>query len=231
MFPEYLSHRLSYVYARAAFWIAAHKSDRIFTVSEQSKRDILKFLKVPPEKIVVTPNAIDDRFGEPPSEKHVAQIARPISVEPLLHSLRRQHQAPQESRTPDRGVSPRTATRDDRSSNCSSSATRSGNCRRFVVRFTSTTSIDMYGFSGLSRTRRWPFCIVWRRSSSFHLSVKASACLRSKPWPAGRLSSRPMSRRCRKWLGTRPCWLIPTAPRPLPKASSRCFAARTCATI
>ena len=40
---------------------------RILTVSESSKRDILRFFDVPPEKIVVIYNAIDDRFGiEPP---------------------------------------------------------------------------------------------------------------------------------------------------------------------
>jgi glycosyltransferase involved in cell wall biosynthesis len=73
MFPEYLTHRLGHAYAHALLWTAAHKSDRIFTVSEQSKRDILKFFKVPPEKIVVTPNAIDERFKETPSEEHVVQ--------------------------------------------------------------------------------------------------------------------------------------------------------------
>jgi glycosyltransferase involved in cell wall biosynthesis len=73
MFPEYLRHRLAHAYAHAALWTAAHKSDRIFTVSEQSKRDILKFFNVPPEKIVVTPNAIDERFSVIPSEEHVIQ--------------------------------------------------------------------------------------------------------------------------------------------------------------
>jgi glycosyltransferase involved in cell wall biosynthesis len=73
MFPQYLKHRMGYAYARASIWTAAHKSDRIFTVSEQSKRDILKFFKVPPEKIVVTPNAIDDRFGIKPSDELVMQ--------------------------------------------------------------------------------------------------------------------------------------------------------------
>jgi glycosyltransferase involved in cell wall biosynthesis len=73
MFPQYLRHRMGYAYARASIWTAAHKSDRIFTVSEQSKRDILKFFKVPPEKIVVTPNAIDDRFGITPSDELVMQ--------------------------------------------------------------------------------------------------------------------------------------------------------------
>jgi glycosyltransferase involved in cell wall biosynthesis len=71
MFPEYLRNRMGYAYARTSLYTAAHKADRIFTVSEQSKRDILKFFNVPPEKIVVTPNAIDDRFSAPPSEEHV----------------------------------------------------------------------------------------------------------------------------------------------------------------
>jgi glycosyltransferase involved in cell wall biosynthesis len=73
MFPEYLS-RVGHAYAYASLWTAAHKSDRIFTVSEQSKRDILKFFSVPPEKIVVTPNAIDDRFSVSPSQEHLEQI-------------------------------------------------------------------------------------------------------------------------------------------------------------
>jgi glycosyltransferase involved in cell wall biosynthesis len=74
MFPQYLRHRrMGYAYARASLWTAAHKSDRIFTVSEQSKRDILRFFNVPAEKIVVTPNAIDDRFGIAPSDESVEQ--------------------------------------------------------------------------------------------------------------------------------------------------------------
>jgi glycosyltransferase involved in cell wall biosynthesis len=74
MFPQYLNHRLAYLYARASLWTAAHKSNRIFTVSEQSKRDILKFFDVPPDKIVVTPNAIDDRFSVEPTAEQITQI-------------------------------------------------------------------------------------------------------------------------------------------------------------
>jgi glycosyltransferase involved in cell wall biosynthesis len=73
MFPEYRRHHLGHAYARTSLYTAAHKSDRILTVSEQSKRDILKFFDVPPEKIVVTPNAIDDRVSVPPSEEQVTQ--------------------------------------------------------------------------------------------------------------------------------------------------------------
>jgi len=73
MFPQYLQNRLAYAYARASLWTAAHKSDKILTVSETSKRDILRFFKVPPEKIVVIPNAIDERFWIEPDEDQVVR--------------------------------------------------------------------------------------------------------------------------------------------------------------
>jgi glycosyltransferase involved in cell wall biosynthesis len=70
MFPQYLPNRAAYAYARGAMWSAARQSDRILTVSEASKRDILHFFNVPPEKISVVYNAIDERFWvEPPAEE------------------------------------------------------------------------------------------------------------------------------------------------------------------
>ena len=65
MFPEYLPNRLAYYYARGSMWAASRKSDRILTVSEASKRDILRFFDVRPEKVVVIYNAIDERFLAP----------------------------------------------------------------------------------------------------------------------------------------------------------------------
>ena len=65
MFPQYLPNRLAYVYAKGSMWIAARKANRILTVSEASKRDILHFFNVAPEKVVVIHNAIDERFMSP----------------------------------------------------------------------------------------------------------------------------------------------------------------------
>jgi glycosyltransferase involved in cell wall biosynthesis len=73
-FPQYLPNRLGYAYARGALWIATHRSSRIVTVSEASKRDILEYFRVPPEKIDVIYNGIDERFGEPPPEDDVARV-------------------------------------------------------------------------------------------------------------------------------------------------------------
>jgi glycosyltransferase involved in cell wall biosynthesis len=73
-FPQYLPNRFAYAYARASLWIAAHRSNRVLTVSEASKRDILKYFRVPPGKINVIYNAIDERYGEPPDDEEVARV-------------------------------------------------------------------------------------------------------------------------------------------------------------
>jgi len=65
MFPQYLPSRLAYVYAKGSMWSASRKANRILTVSEASKRDILRFFDVPPAKVVVIHNAIDERFLSP----------------------------------------------------------------------------------------------------------------------------------------------------------------------
>lgn len=74
MFPQYLPNRLAHVYARSALEAAARRARRILTVSEASKRDILRWLKPPPEKVVVVPNAIDERFGAPPAAEEVDRV-------------------------------------------------------------------------------------------------------------------------------------------------------------
>jgi glycosyltransferase involved in cell wall biosynthesis len=74
MFPQYLPGRLAHFYARTSMWSAVHRSARILTVSEASKRDILRFFDVPPGKISVIHNAIDERFLAPPDEARMDQI-------------------------------------------------------------------------------------------------------------------------------------------------------------
>jgi glycosyltransferase involved in cell wall biosynthesis len=74
MFPQYLPNRAAYAYARGTMWNAARKAERILTVSEASKRDILHFFRVPPEKIDVVYNAIDERFWRVPDEEDVARV-------------------------------------------------------------------------------------------------------------------------------------------------------------
>jgi glycosyltransferase involved in cell wall biosynthesis len=76
MFPEYLPNRLALSYARASLWAAARISNRIMTVSETSKRDILRFFDVPAEKISVIYNGIDERFRVQPPEEEMSRVAQ-----------------------------------------------------------------------------------------------------------------------------------------------------------
>jgi len=62
MFPQYLPSSLAYAYAKASMWSATRQADRVLTVSETSKRDILRFFDIPAAKVAVIYNAIDERF-------------------------------------------------------------------------------------------------------------------------------------------------------------------------
>ena len=73
-FPQYLPSRLGYTYARGSLWVATHRSSRIMTVSEASKRDILSYFHVPESKIDVIPNAIDERFWEMPDADEIERV-------------------------------------------------------------------------------------------------------------------------------------------------------------
>jgi glycosyltransferase involved in cell wall biosynthesis len=74
MFPQYLPNRLAHAYARTAISLAARRATRVLTVSESSKRDILRFVKMPPDKIDVIYNAYDERFGVEPREEDVVRV-------------------------------------------------------------------------------------------------------------------------------------------------------------
>jgi glycosyltransferase involved in cell wall biosynthesis len=81
MFPQYLPNRRAYLYARTVMWAAAKRASAILTVSEASKRDILRFFDVPPEKVVVVHNAIDERFWTPPAAEDVARVRERYQLE------------------------------------------------------------------------------------------------------------------------------------------------------
>ncbi|MFI5179757.1 MAG: glycosyltransferase, partial [Vicinamibacterales bacterium] len=74
MFPQYLPNRLALAYARTSIGLAARRATRVMTVSESSKRDILRFVNTQPEKIDVIYNAYDERFGVEPREEDVVRV-------------------------------------------------------------------------------------------------------------------------------------------------------------
>jgi glycosyltransferase involved in cell wall biosynthesis len=74
MFPQYLPNRIALGYARTSIRLAARMATRVMTVSESSKRDILRFVDTTPEKIDVIYNAYDERFGDEPLEADVVRV-------------------------------------------------------------------------------------------------------------------------------------------------------------
>jgi glycosyltransferase involved in cell wall biosynthesis len=74
MFPQYLPNRLSLAYARTSISLAARRATRVLTVSESSKRDILRFVDVPPANIDVIYNSYDERFGVEPKEEDIVRV-------------------------------------------------------------------------------------------------------------------------------------------------------------
>jgi len=81
MFPQYLPNRMALGYARSSLWMAARRSDRILTVSESSKRDILRFFDVDPAKITVIYNGIDERFSREPPEEEIVRVRERYQLE------------------------------------------------------------------------------------------------------------------------------------------------------
>jgi glycosyltransferase involved in cell wall biosynthesis len=74
MFPQYLPNRMAFGYARASIGVASRRATRVLTVSESSKRDILRFVDIPAHKIDVIYNAYDERFGVEPREEDVVRV-------------------------------------------------------------------------------------------------------------------------------------------------------------
>ena len=74
MFPQYLPNRAALWYARTSISLAARRATRVMTVSESSKRDILRYVDTQPEKIDVIYNAYDERFAIEPAEEDVARV-------------------------------------------------------------------------------------------------------------------------------------------------------------
>jgi glycosyltransferase involved in cell wall biosynthesis len=74
MFPQYLPNRFAFGYARTSIGLAARRATRVLTVSESSKRDILRFVDTEPEKIDVIYNAYDERFAIDPAEEDVVRV-------------------------------------------------------------------------------------------------------------------------------------------------------------
>ncbi len=62
VFPEFLGNRVKYYYAKMLMRNAVHGAKHIFTVSQNSRKDIQSYFGVETGKITVTYNAVDSDF-------------------------------------------------------------------------------------------------------------------------------------------------------------------------
>ncbi|HEX6737129.1 MAG TPA: glycosyltransferase family 1 protein [Vicinamibacteria bacterium] len=75
LFPEYLPNRMAFQYARFMMGSAIRRSALVFTVSEASRRDILRFYPdADPDRIQVVPNAIDVGLLADPGEEEMDRV-------------------------------------------------------------------------------------------------------------------------------------------------------------
>ena len=73
-FPQYLPNRGAYYYARTMMTMAARRAQRVITVSEASKDDILHYLRIPADKVEVIYNALDERLASAPTPAEVSRV-------------------------------------------------------------------------------------------------------------------------------------------------------------
>jgi glycosyltransferase involved in cell wall biosynthesis len=75
LFPEYLPNRMALTYAHRMMGHAIKRSTLVFTVSDASRRDILRFYPhADPERLQVVPNAIDAAMLGHPGEEEMERV-------------------------------------------------------------------------------------------------------------------------------------------------------------
>jgi glycosyltransferase involved in cell wall biosynthesis len=75
LFPQYLPNRMAFRYARFVMGSAIRNSALVFTVSEASRADILRFYPATdPQKVHVVPNAIDAELLEDPGPEERERV-------------------------------------------------------------------------------------------------------------------------------------------------------------
>jgi glycosyltransferase involved in cell wall biosynthesis len=62
LFPQYLPSRMAHSYAKMMMFASTKSAAKVITVSQSSKQDIVRYLKIPPDKIEVIYNAVSDIY-------------------------------------------------------------------------------------------------------------------------------------------------------------------------
>ena len=79
-----------------------HRADAVIAVSEQTRRDVIRFMDIPSEKIVVIYEGVNPSFRPITDRALLARVRPSGSLPHALHSLSGHHRAAQESHHPAR---------------------------------------------------------------------------------------------------------------------------------
>ena len=82
LYPEYLPSRLAFFYAQRMIRHSLTRSDRIVTVSRNTKKDLQRYFDIEPGKVRVVYNGVDDVFRHELAESEVRRWLQNLSVEP-----------------------------------------------------------------------------------------------------------------------------------------------------
>jgi glycosyltransferase involved in cell wall biosynthesis len=84
LFPQTF-RRVNRIYTRWAIRVACRRAAYILAVSEFTKQEIVRWMRVPPERVVVTYDAADDRFAPPdPAEVEAFRAAKGLPAKFVL---------------------------------------------------------------------------------------------------------------------------------------------------
>ena len=160
---------------------AARRAARVFAVSERTRRDLVELYGTPPEKIVVTPNAVDPAFTPGGASATATSSSSARSRSARTRSPRRTRRA--QVGLPLVVAGPGEGARRSRASSSGAAPT----C------------------AATSTSRSSPISTAAPRASCCRRATRASGCPCSRRWRAGRPSSRRTSRRCARSAATPPC--------------------------
>jgi len=82
LYPEYLPSRLAFLYAQRMIRHSLTRSDRIITVSRNTKKDLQRYFDLDPGKIRVVYNGVEDVFRHELPDAEVERWLQNLGVEP-----------------------------------------------------------------------------------------------------------------------------------------------------
>ena len=80
LFPQFLKHKAAYFYAKLLFKLMAIRSKKIIAVSENTKIDIVNYLDVKEDKVVVIYNGVSEIFKKDASQEECEKLRHKLNL-------------------------------------------------------------------------------------------------------------------------------------------------------